>query len=146
MALADVEGARIHLKQLTIAHQITSWESFQEILVGHYTRQILHEIYKVRTGKMSFLHLVFSFPRALILFPIFLLDVFLQCTITCFSLFITQVFGSAGVIGNPMGFARNVAFGIKDFLSAPSRSISKVMIKISFCCLTFSCNVWFSHF
>ncbi|CAE6119186.1 unnamed protein product [Arabidopsis arenosa] len=81
MALADVEGARIHLKQLTIAHQITSWESFQEILVGHYTRQILHEIYKV--------------------------------------------FGSAGVIGNPMGFARNVAFGIKDFLSAPSRSISK---------------------
>jgi len=118
MALADVEGARIHLKQLTIAHQITSWESFQEILVGHYTRQILHEIYKVRTGKMSLFHLVFLFPRALILFPIYLLDVFLQCTIT-------QVFGSAGVIGNPMGFARNVAFGIKDFLSAPSRSISK---------------------
>ncbi|XP_048591068.1 uncharacterized protein LOC106348493 isoform X1 [Brassica napus] len=81
MALADVEGARIHLKQLTIAHHMTSWESFQEILVGHYTRQILHEMYKV--------------------------------------------FGSAGVIGNPMGFARNVAVGIKDFLSAPSRSVSK---------------------
>ncbi|ESQ32011.1 hypothetical protein EUTSA_v10003500mg [Eutrema salsugineum] len=81
MALADVEGARIHLKQLTIAHHMTSWESFQEILVGHYTRQILHEMYKV--------------------------------------------FGSAGVIGNPMGFARNVALGIKDFLSAPSRSVSK---------------------
>ncbi|KAL1212574.1 hypothetical protein V5N11_021137 [Cardamine amara subsp. amara] len=81
MALADVEGARIHLKQLTIAHHMTSWESFQEILVGHYTRQILHEIYKV--------------------------------------------FGSAGVIGNPMGFARNVALGVKDFLSAPSRSVSK---------------------
>lgn len=28
-----------------------------------------------------------------------------------------QVFGSAGVIGNPMGFARNVGLGIKDFLS-----------------------------
>ncbi|KAL0738567.1 hypothetical protein Bca4012_014777 [Brassica carinata] len=84
MALADVEGARIHLKQLTIAHHMTSWESFQEILVGHYTRQILHEMYKV--------------------------------------------FGSAGVIGNPMGFARNVAVGIKDFLSAPSRSVSKVII------------------
>ncbi|KAJ0248608.1 Uncharacterized protein HA466_0156830 [Hirschfeldia incana] len=81
MALADVEGARIHLKQLIIAHHMTSWESFQEILVGHYTRQILHEMYKV--------------------------------------------FGSAGVIGNPMGFARNVAVGIKDFLSAPSRSVSK---------------------
>ncbi|KAF8099934.1 hypothetical protein N665_0235s0032 [Sinapis alba] len=81
MALADVEGARIHLKQLTIAHHMTSWESFQEILAGHYTRQILHEMYKV--------------------------------------------FGSAGVIGNPMGFARNVAVGIKDFLSAPSRSVSK---------------------
>ena len=38
------------------------------------------------------------------------------------------MFGSAGVIGNPMGFARNVAVGIKDFLSAPSRSVSKVII------------------
>ncbi|KFK27746.1 hypothetical protein AALP_AA8G423700 [Arabis alpina] len=81
MALADVEGAQIHLKQLTITHHMTSWQSFQEILVGHYTRQILHEMYKV--------------------------------------------FGSAGVIGNPLGFARNVALGIKDFLSAPSRSVSK---------------------
>ncbi|CAN8265066.1 unnamed protein product [Cochlearia groenlandica] len=81
MALADVEGARIHLKKLTIAHHMTSWQSFQEILVGHYTRQILHEMYKV--------------------------------------------FGSAGVIGNPMGFARNVALGVRDFLSAPSRSVSK---------------------
>lgn len=47
MALADVEGARIHLKQLTIAHQIASLESLQEILVRHYTRQLLHEMYKV---------------------------------------------------------------------------------------------------
>lgn len=54
MALADVEGARIHLKQLTIAHHMSSWESFQEILVGHYTRQILHEVYKVRTKKTPF--------------------------------------------------------------------------------------------
>jgi len=29
-----------------------------------------------------------------------------------------QVLGSAGVIGNPMGFARNVGFGLKDFISA----------------------------
>ncbi|XP_062008854.1 uncharacterized protein LOC133725578 isoform X1 [Rosa rugosa] len=79
MALADVEGARIHLKQLTIAHQIASLESLQEILMRHYTRQLLHEMYKV--------------------------------------------FGSAGVIGNPMGFARSLGLGIRDFLSVPARSI-----------------------
>lgn len=47
MAVADVEGARIHLKQLVIAHQIASWESIQEILIRHYARQLLHEMYKV---------------------------------------------------------------------------------------------------
>ncbi|XP_071697656.1 intermembrane lipid transfer protein VPS13 [Rutidosis leptorrhynchoides] len=78
MALADVEGARIHLRQLTISHQLASLESIREILIIHYTRQLLHEMYKV--------------------------------------------FGSAGVIGNPMGFARSVGLGIKDFLSVPARS------------------------
>ncbi|KAE9461490.1 hypothetical protein C3L33_06604, partial [Rhododendron williamsianum] len=34
-----------------------------------------------------------------------------------------EVFGSAGVIGNPMGFARSVGLGIKDFLSVPARSV-----------------------
>ncbi|XP_043712275.1 uncharacterized protein LOC122661037 [Telopea speciosissima] len=34
-----------------------------------------------------------------------------------------KVFGSAGVFGNPMGFARNVGLGIKDFLSVPARGI-----------------------
>ena len=43
----DVEGARIHLKQLTIAHQMASWESIEEILIRHYTWQLLHEMYKV---------------------------------------------------------------------------------------------------
>ncbi len=37
-----------------------------------------------------------------------------------------QVFGSAGVIGNPMGFARNVGFGLKDFVSASRRGILQV--------------------
>ena len=37
MPLADVEGARIHLKQLTIAHHMASWESIEEILIWHYT-------------------------------------------------------------------------------------------------------------
>ncbi|KAL6005778.1 hypothetical protein ACLOJK_032032 [Asimina triloba] len=34
-----------------------------------------------------------------------------------------QLFGSAGVIGNPMGFARNVGLGIRDFLSVPAKGI-----------------------
>ncbi|WCJ32878.1 hypothetical protein M5689_014275 [Euphorbia peplus] len=79
MALADVEGARIHLKQLTISHQMASWESMQDILIRHYARQLLHEMYKI--------------------------------------------FGSAGVIGNPMGFARSLGLGIRDFLSVPAKSI-----------------------
>lgn len=79
MALADVEGAQIKLKQLTIAHHMASWDSVQQILIRHYTRQLRHEIYKV--------------------------------------------FGSAGVIGNPLGFARSMGLGIKDFLSVPARSI-----------------------
>lgn len=79
MALADIEGAQIHLKQVILSHQLTSWESVQEILIEHYTRQFLHEMYKV--------------------------------------------FGSAGVIGNPMGFARSMGLGLKDFLSAPVQSV-----------------------
>ncbi|KAL2901961.1 putative vacuolar protein sorting-associated protein 13D, partial [Bienertia sinuspersici] len=38
-------------------------------------------------------------------------------------LLITKVFGSAGVIGNPMGFARRVGLGVKDFLSVPAKGI-----------------------
>ncbi|KAM3303588.1 putative protein isoform X1 [Capsicum chacoense] len=79
MALADIEGAQIHLKQVIISHQLASWESIREILIEHYTRQFLHEMYKV--------------------------------------------FGSAGVIGNPMGFARSMGLGLKDFLSAPVQSV-----------------------
>ncbi|CAK7357552.1 unnamed protein product [Dovyalis caffra] len=85
MALADVEGARIHLKQLRIEHQMASWESMQDILIRHYTRQLLHEMYKV--------------------------------------------FGSAGVIGNPMGFARSLGLGIRDFLSVPARSFLQLLLQ-----------------
>ena len=42
MALADIEGAQIYLKQLTII--MASLESIEEILTRHYTRQLLHEI------------------------------------------------------------------------------------------------------
>ncbi|KAL6580643.1 hypothetical protein OROMI_008667 [Orobanche minor] len=79
MALADVEGAKIHFKQFVLSHQMASWDSIQEILVSHYTRQFLHEMYKV--------------------------------------------FGSAGVIGNPVGFARSLGLGIKEFFSLPIWSV-----------------------
>ncbi|CAA0824799.1 Protein of unknown function (DUF1162 [Striga hermonthica] len=79
MALADVEGAKINFKQLVLSDQMASWESIQEILVSHYTRQFLHDMYKV--------------------------------------------FGSAGVIGNPLGFARSLGLGIKDFFSLPIWSV-----------------------
>ncbi|KAK9111606.1 hypothetical protein Scep_019125 [Stephania cephalantha] len=79
LVLADVEEAPVLLRELIVDHHMGSWESFQEILIRHYTRQLLHETYKI--------------------------------------------FGSAGVIGNPMGFARNLGLGIKDFLSVPARGI-----------------------
>lgn len=37
-----------------------------------------------------------------------------------------KLFGSAGVIGNPLGFARSMGHGIRDFLSVPAKSIIKV--------------------
>ncbi|KAJ6837122.1 uncharacterized protein M6B38_121275 [Iris pallida] len=79
MALVDVEGVPVHLGELMLEHLMASHDSIQEIVVRHYTRQLLHEIYKV--------------------------------------------LGSAGVIGNPMGFARNVGLAIKDFFSVSSRGI-----------------------
>lgn len=54
MALADIEGAQIHLKQLVIAHQLASWESIQVILIRHYNRQFLHEMYKVCYELLTF--------------------------------------------------------------------------------------------
>ncbi|EPS58719.1 hypothetical protein M569_16094, partial [Genlisea aurea] len=75
MALADVEGAKIYFKPFALSHKIASWASLQEIMVDHYSRQFLHEMYKV--------------------------------------------FGSAGVIGNPVGFARSLGLGIRDFFSFP---------------------------
>ncbi|KAF8413986.1 hypothetical protein HHK36_001984 [Tetracentron sinense] len=35
-----------------------------------------------------------------------------------------EEFGSTGVIGNPMGFARNVGFDIKNFLSVPAKGMA----------------------
>ncbi|KAL2933172.1 putative vacuolar protein sorting-associated protein 13E [Bienertia sinuspersici] len=47
VALADIEGAQICLRELTITHHMASWESIQEILFKHYSRQFVHELYKV---------------------------------------------------------------------------------------------------
>lgn len=73
MALVDVEEVPVHLGELVLGHLMASRTSVEEIITTHYTRQLLHEMYKM--------------------------------------------FGSAGVIGNPIGFARNVRLGIRDFLS-----------------------------
>jgi len=39
-----------------------------------------------------------------------------------------KLFGSAGVIGNPLGFARSMGLGIRDFLSVPAKSIVRVNV------------------
>lgn len=79
LALMDVEGAPIYLRQLTLAHPLASWDAIRGMVLRHYTRQLLHEVYKV--------------------------------------------LGSVGVFGNPMGFARSLGFGIRDFISVPAKSI-----------------------
>ncbi|EEE67937.1 hypothetical protein OsJ_25824 [Oryza sativa Japonica Group] len=86
MALIDVEGVPVHLGEIVVENLMASWQSIQDILVRHYSRQLLHEVYKV--------------------------------------------FGSAGVIGNPMGFARNVGFGLKDFVSASRRGILQSPVEL----------------
>ncbi|EFJ34124.1 hypothetical protein SELMODRAFT_439148 [Selaginella moellendorffii] len=47
IALADVEGAPIRLRHLTLAHPMANWNSILGIIQRHYTRQLLHELYKV---------------------------------------------------------------------------------------------------
>ena len=47
MTLADVEGVPFHLKELVLSNFMASQDSVQEIITKHYTKQLLHEIYKV---------------------------------------------------------------------------------------------------
>lgn len=47
MALLDVEGVPVYLGEITAENLMASWQSIQDILVRHYSRQILHELYKV---------------------------------------------------------------------------------------------------
>ncbi|KAG6546751.1 hypothetical protein Mapa_011940 [Marchantia paleacea] len=46
-ALADVEGAPVHLRQLKLAHPLASWDVIWGMITRHYTRQLLQEVYKV---------------------------------------------------------------------------------------------------
>lgn len=48
-----------------------------------------------------------------------------------------QVFGSAGVIGNPVGFARSLGLGIKDFFSLPIWSVFQVYCPKVISCVSF---------
>jgi hypothetical protein len=47
MALLDVEGVPVHLGEIIVENLMASWQSVQDILVRHYSRQLLHELYKV---------------------------------------------------------------------------------------------------
>jgi len=49
MALVDVEGVPVHLGELTLGHLMASRESIEEIVTKHYMRQLLHEMYKVKS-------------------------------------------------------------------------------------------------
>lgn len=46
MALIEVEGVPVHLRELVMENLIASLDSIEDILVRHYTRQLLHEMYK----------------------------------------------------------------------------------------------------
>jgi hypothetical protein len=52
IALLDVEGVPVYLGEITAENLMASWQSVQDILVRHYSRQILHELYKVN-GSIS---------------------------------------------------------------------------------------------
>lgn len=78
MALFDVERAPVQLRELSLAHPLARWDAIKGIIIKHYTRQLLHEIYKV--------------------------------------------LGSAGFLGNPMGFMQSLGSGVRDFVSSPARS------------------------
>lgn len=47
MAIADAEDVLMHLRQLTLAHPLASWDVIRGMITRHYTRQLLQEVYKV---------------------------------------------------------------------------------------------------
>jgi hypothetical protein len=53
MALIDVEGVPVHLGEIMVENLMASWQSIQDILVRHYSRQLLHELYKVNGHHLS---------------------------------------------------------------------------------------------
>ncbi|AQK78309.1 pleckstrin homology (PH) domain-containing protein [Zea mays] len=197
MALLDVEGVPVYLGEIIVENLMASWQSVQDILMRHYSRQILHELYKPLSSLPMTWQALTRFCWLLLppaLSPTFdpwdavLASVLVVggcvSSIPCGVMASTpslpsatnigptpsgvvvstfgvaalppsgaiatmavmtdpasmaargsysswpslpgvfasrahnEVLGSAGVIGNPMGFARNVGFGLKDFISA----------------------------
>lgn len=55
MALIEVEGVPVHLRELVMENLIASLDSIEDILVRHYTKQLLHEMYKARGSYASLL-------------------------------------------------------------------------------------------
>lgn len=49
MALADLEGAPVHLGPLNLEHPLASYGTLWGMVSRHYTRQVLQGVYKVRT-------------------------------------------------------------------------------------------------
>eukprot|EP00210_Caulerpa_lentillifera_P003740 g3573.t1 len=45
--LANVNGAHLCLKSCSLSHQLLDWKVFSEIIARHYTKSLIHEIYKV---------------------------------------------------------------------------------------------------
>jgi hypothetical protein len=58
MALIEVEGVPVHLRELVMENLIASLDSIEDILVRHYMRQLLHEMYKARCSYASLLFFV----------------------------------------------------------------------------------------
>eukprot|EP00249_Psilotum_nudum_P016244 c25743_g1_i1 orf=309-3461(-) len=47
MALVDVEGVPVHFRKLMFSHHLASWKEIKGNIARYYTRQLLHEVYKV---------------------------------------------------------------------------------------------------
>jgi len=69
IALLDVEGVPVYLGEITAENLMASWQSVQDILVRHYSRQILHELYKVNGSIPNELTYMWAIERHLYVGP-----------------------------------------------------------------------------
>ncbi|KAH7441415.1 hypothetical protein KP509_03G037800 [Ceratopteris richardii] len=64
LALLDIEEAPVQLGQLFFAHPLARWDAIRGMVIRHYTRQLLHEIYKV-LGSVGLLGNPMGFMKSL---------------------------------------------------------------------------------